>query len=61
MQAEDMHMRVIVARIDKRLMRVSAARLYSRRHVRPYMATVRLPLCMAQLLGIEPPEECNAV
>ena len=61
MQAEDMHMRVIVARVDKGITRVSAAGLYSHCHVRPYMATVRLPLCMAQLLVIEPPEECNAV
>lgn len=50
-KAEDMHMGVIVARVDKRIMRVSAAApLYSHCHVQPYMDTVGLPLCMAQLL-----------
>ena len=41
MQAEDMHMRVIVARVDKRIMRMSAAGLHSHCHVRPCMATIR--------------------
>jgi hypothetical protein len=56
-QAEDMHMGLIVARVDKRIMRVSVAPQYSHCHVQPYMDTVGLSLCMAQLLKIDPPEE----